>query len=112
MLSKKSTKAEIEGTIHRVVADVLRSREREVPEIRNEDELVSLGLASLDLATIVAVLERELKADPFLEFRSITEVRTVGDLCAAYRDFIVGGDQSAAEDPLHDAQARGRRRAR
>jgi len=56
--------------------------------IGNDDLLVATGLGSLDLAALVAKLERIWKVDPFLEAVAITEILTVGDLCRAYRDFL------------------------
>ena len=47
-----------------------------------------IGLTSLDLAALVAKLQRHWKIDPFLEVKTITEVRTVGDFCQAYRECI------------------------
>nr|BFE60213.1 hypothetical protein GCM10020063_047390 [Dactylosporangium thailandense] len=51
-----------------------------------EDQLLvdQLGLTSLHLARLVAVLELELDADPFTDEVPITSVRTVGDLLRAY----------------------------
>ncbi|HEX3655659.1 MAG TPA: acyl carrier protein [Pirellulales bacterium] len=43
-----------------------------------------LGLKSLDLAHLVAALERRLRVDPFIKHVPITQIRTIGDLCAAY----------------------------
>lgn len=43
-----------------------------------------LGLESLHLARLVAVLELELDTDPFNDDVPITSVRTVGDLLDAY----------------------------
>ncbi|WP_045314719.1 acyl carrier protein [Lentzea aerocolonigenes] len=43
-----------------------------------------LGLESLHLARLVAVLELELDTDPFSDDVPITGVRTVGDLLDAY----------------------------
>jgi acyl carrier protein len=57
-----------------------------------------LGLASLDLAQLVALLEVDLQADPFAALVPITGVRTVNDLCVAY-ERAVAGEQPAAEDP-------------
>ncbi|MFI1682000.1 acyl carrier protein [Streptomyces sp. NPDC020607] len=52
----------------------------------DEDQLLvdQLGLESLHLARLVAVLEMELDADPFSDEMPITSVRTVGDLLEAY----------------------------
>ena len=51
-----------------------------------EDQLLvdQLGLESLHLARLVAVLELELDTDPFSDEVPITSVRTVGDLLQAY----------------------------
>ncbi|MGA5562211.1 acyl carrier protein [Streptomyces platensis] len=52
----------------------------------DEDQLLvdQLGLESLHLARLVAVLEMELDIDPFSDEVPITSVRTVGDLLQAY----------------------------
>ncbi len=52
----------------------------------DEDRLLvdQLGLESLHLARLVAVLELELDTDPFSDEVPITSVRTVGDLLQAY----------------------------
>lgn len=52
----------------------------------DEDQLLvdQLGLESLHLARLVAVLEMELDLDPFSDEVPITSVRTVGDLLQAY----------------------------
>lgn len=44
-----------------------------------------LGLKSMDLARILAMLELELDVDPFARDQvPITRIQTVGDLCALY----------------------------
>ena len=89
------TDEQIETTVHETIIKILRRHEREPVPFDNEDDLVATGLKSLDLASVVAVLEQAWHVDPFLEHRSITEVRTVGDLCRAYRECLRergGGD--------------------
>lgn len=49
-----------------------------------DDPLLSIGLNSLMLAQLLLQLESALGVDPFGDERSVTEVRTVGDLVAAY----------------------------
>lgn len=88
MLTARPTDAEIDATIHRVIAELLAIAERPVPVFDAHDDLVSTGLTSLDLAALVARLARQWKVDPFLEATAITEIRTVGDLCRAYRDCL------------------------
>ena len=104
------TKSEIEATVHRTIEEVLQRRDREAPAFGNNDDLTSTGLTSLDLATVVALLERELKVDPFLTYRAITEVRTVGDFCRAYEACIRDGETPRTNDSLRQAQERAARR--
>jgi acyl carrier protein len=47
-----------------------------------------LGLESLDIAELVAVLELELGADPFVESASIADAQTVGELVAIYQRYL------------------------
>lgn len=88
MLTDKPTDAEIEQIIHRTIVDLLEDSGRPVLPFDDEDDLISTGLTSLDMAALVARLARKWRIDPFLETKSITEVRTVGDLCRAYQDCI------------------------
>ncbi|HEV2097584.1 MAG TPA: hypothetical protein VGR45_01520 [Stellaceae bacterium] len=88
MLTGKPDSAEIRQTIHRVITEIVDRSGRPVPAFGDDDLLVATGLASLDLAALIARLERVWRVDPFLEAVAITEIRTVGDLCRAYRDFI------------------------
>ncbi|MEV2215093.1 phosphopantetheine-binding protein [Streptomyces sp. NPDC050997] len=57
----------------------------------DEDQLLvdQLGLESLHLARLVAVLELELDTDPFSADVPITSVRTVGDLLQAYDPVVL-----------------------
>jgi acyl carrier protein len=88
VLTGKPSAAEIRQTIRRVIIEIVERSRRTVPAFGDDDLLVDTGLASLDLAALVARLERVWRVDPFLEAVAITEIRTVGDLCRAYRDFI------------------------
>ena len=88
MLTNKPTAAQIEATVHKTIAELLERRGRTVGAIDNDNLLVAVGLTSLDLAALIATLQTRLKADPFFSAKSITDVRTVGDLCRAYGDFI------------------------
>ena len=91
MLTGRPTDAEIAATVHRTIVELLERSDRPVPSFDEHDELISTGLTSLDLAALVARLERRWKIDPFLEATAITEVRTVGDLCRAYQDCFQAG---------------------
>lgn len=88
MLTGPPTNGEIEETIRRTIVELLERAAKPVPTFDEDDDLMSTGLTSLDLAALVAKLERRWKIDPFLEAKTITEVRTVGDLCRAYQECI------------------------
>jgi acyl carrier protein len=88
MLSGKPSAAEIRLTIHRTIAELVERSGKTAKPADDDDLLVDTGLASLDLAALIAKLERVWKVDPFLEAVAITEIRTIGDLCRAYREFL------------------------
>ena len=90
MLTGKPTDGEIEETIRAAIADLLRRRDRPVPVFDEHDLLVATGLTSLDLAAQIARLEQKWTVDPVLEALPIPEIRTVGDLCRVYRNFLSG----------------------
>jgi acyl carrier protein len=92
---------QVNETVFRRLAEVMREGEsaRFVDRIALEATLNGdLALASLDLAQLVALLEADLQADPFVALVPITSVRTVGDLCRAYQRALAG-EAPAAEDP-------------
>jgi acyl carrier protein len=91
----------INETVLRRLAEVMREGEAAafVDRISAEASLNGdLGLTSLDLAQLVALLEADLNADPFAALVPITSVRTVSDLCRAY-ERALAGEAPAAEDP-------------
>jgi acyl carrier protein len=102
---------QLERTIHELVLSVAREKSPEMAGIENGQGLTAgLGLDSLDIARIIAVLELQLGVDPFASLFAITDVRTVGDLCTAYRTALgspVGAPTvSSFESSVHRAEAR------
>lgn len=109
---------DVRETVLRRLAEVMRDGEA----AGNVDRIApgatlngDLGLASLDLAQLVAILETDLQADPFAELVPITGVRTVDDLCVAYERALAG--ERPGEDPAlaairERAAARRERRGR
>jgi acyl carrier protein len=76
---------EVEQTVHEVVLRIAGQR-RGLTSVGNAQRLgADLGLGSLDLARLVAVLEIRLGVDPFGAEANLGDMRTVGDLCLAYR---------------------------
>jgi len=77
---------QLERTIHELVLRIVREKSPETASVENCQGLAAgLGLDSLDIARIIAVLELQLGVDPFANAFAITDMRTVGDLCRAYR---------------------------
>lgn len=73
--------------IKKVVLEVAQQRTPAIDQVKESDKLVAdLGLKSLDLAQLVAMLEMQTGLDPFAERVAITSVRTVGDMVSAYDD--------------------------
>lgn len=62
--------------------------EQSIPLERVEDHhaiVDDLGFKSLDISTLVVLLEQNLGVDPFSSFRaSLTDIRTVADLVSIY----------------------------
>lgn len=80
---------DITAAVTRILGRVAEQRGLTMPAAAAHHTLTGdLGLKSLDLAQVIALLERELRADPFARLVPITSVRTVGDLCDAYQRFF------------------------
>lgn len=75
--------AEIVENIIRAIAE---QRNLKLPPLTGSAEIVDdLGFTSLTVAALIANLEEVLGVDPFQDENvTITDVRTVGDLCAVY----------------------------
>ncbi len=75
-------------TISSIISNLLTDEDREVPEITQDKHLIDdVGLDSLNLAQLIALLEMELGKDPFSEGTvAFTDIQTVGDLAKAYGD--------------------------
>ncbi|MBX9789163.1 MAG: hypothetical protein K2Y37_09640 [Pirellulales bacterium] len=96
-----------EQLIHFVVRRIIEQKGQPAPTIENHQRLTAdLGLESLDVAKVVAVLEVELEVDPFAQLVAITDVRTVGDLAEAYRRALAGETAATAEPALDASRQR------
>lgn len=94
----------LKQTIYSTIQRVAKRKSLEIGVIRDQDALVdNLGFKSLDLARIIAILELKLDLDPFAELVSITSIRTVGDLCAAYAKCFSEQNGSATENNTPEA---------
>ncbi|MGD9644332.1 MAG: acyl carrier protein [Pirellulales bacterium] len=96
-----------EQLVQFVVRRIIEQKGETAPTIENHQRLTAdLGLESLDVAKVVAVLEVELEVDPFAQLVAITDVRTVGDLCDAYRRALAGETPAEAEPALDASRQR------
>jgi acyl carrier protein len=104
---------QLEEQVRGAVLKVARQRGATLNQVENHQHwTVDLGLRSLDLAQVVALLERQTGIDPFAELVPITSIRTVGDLCQAYRRCLTGERPAAAEREAGRARAARRLAAR
>jgi acyl carrier protein len=74
---------EARQTVIRVLVDVTKPA-RGAGAIGGGTTLAELGLRSLDLAEVIAVLEMEFDFDPFVGGANLAEVRTIDDLASLY----------------------------
>jgi acyl carrier protein len=95
-----------------VRAEILRRLSRVAPDaavvLTDDMALNDLGIGSLDLLEIIDALETSLAANPFEGRLAPSDIRTVGDLYAAYRSTT---DGVAPGDAVDDLLASSRRRA-
>lgn len=101
------------GTSDAVVREeILRRLSRVAPGaavvLTDDMALNELGIMSLDLLEIIDALETSLASNPFESRLAPSDIRTVGDLYAAYRPPIDGASPGNVAD---DLLAAGRKRA-
>lgn len=89
--------ATIEQTIREEIAGRIERRHGSRPIVTAEQTLESLGIDSLDVHELVDELEIKIHLNPFERAWSVNDVRTVHDLCRAYR--AAAGDISADAVP-------------
>ena len=89
--------------INQTVKDLIMQINEEeglgISEVQDHQSLVEdLGLASLDVARLVAQLEATFDVDPFrMNIAVITEIRTVEDLAKVYEKGLMQGNGSHAK---------------
>ncbi len=64
-----------------------------ITKVNDDDCLVdNLGFTSLEVATLVSLLETTFEVDPFSSgIAAITDIRNVEDLCSAYEKALAKG---------------------
>jgi acyl carrier protein len=107
MLNQHPKFADISKAIRDQVGLLLDEKDLPARDLGSDDRLnADLGLTSLDLASLVASLEINLKADPFQELVPITSIRTIGDLEAAYVRFFSKTEDRVQDEDLAEVRRR------
>jgi acyl carrier protein len=111
MLNKYEDSDEVRDVIIEELQAILSAAGHEPQVIDDDSKLnANLHLSSLDLATLIAVLEDTFDVDPFAEFVAITSMRTVGDLVNAYFGCLSGELQQNYSSELEKAAERAKAR--
>jgi hypothetical protein len=102
---------EIEREVLAVLHRVGEERGIAAGDFAKPRNLVDIGFKSVDLSRIVALLEMRLGEDPFIT-TPITDIRSVGDLMAAYVGAAAPTQPAPRAAPVRrDAGGARRRRA-
>lgn len=74
-------------TVVQCCKEILEANGNSSIKVLKESKIVDdLGLRSLDIAQLIAMLEIELDKEPFSEGKAdLADIITVGDLCKAYQ---------------------------
>jgi acyl carrier protein len=106
------TLIDIDEVVWAEIGRLLAASGRNAATIRRDERLTEgLGITSFELAELIARLNAKLSADPFRTALAFTDVRTVEDLCRAYRGQRAGAPPPRGEQELLEASQR-RARAR
>lgn len=88
--------SEIRETIIRYIKELSEENNKTLTEIKPEQSIMEdIGLSSIQVATLLSFLETDFGYDPFMSGDvSITDIRTVGELCKIYETTLEKNIQS------------------
>lgn len=100
-----TTSNDINQTVKQYILQVAQDQGMEIGSIEDDHSVVEdLGFASLDVATLTALLENAFDVDPFAENMAvITEIRTVADICEVYKKCLSEEQQEPADNSPADS---------
>ena len=80
-------KSEVKEVVVKYLKELSEENGKTLTEVEDNQSIMDdLGLTSLQFATLISFLETDLNKDPFEDGSiSVTDIRTVGELCEAYR---------------------------
>lgn len=109
MNREQPTRRHVERVIQDEIGRLLAQRTPSGAPVARGDALEELGLSSLDVVQLAVSLAVRLGVDPF-QRASITDLRTIGDLCEAYERALAGdGRRRPDGPPWHRVEAAVRR---
>jgi acyl carrier protein len=81
---------ELKKVVIKLINEVADEQSIPIDVVEEQHAIVDdLGFRSLDVAVLIAKLEESLHVDPFSTGTStITDVRTVGDICRVYYESL------------------------
>jgi acyl carrier protein len=75
---------QVRFTVLQDIVHLLDDDDLEADSLTDDSRLTDIGLTSLLLARLTVQLEMVLGVDPFAQSLAISDVRTIGNLVAAY----------------------------
>ena len=94
--------SDIDKSVRDCISQVAVEQDIQIGELSPDKKVVDdLGFTSLDVATLTALLEGKFKVDPFGSgFATITEIRTIQDICDLYNRCVNGVETIASKKAL------------
>ncbi|GAB1339186.1 hypothetical protein ACE1SV_57760 [Streptomyces sp. E-15] len=83
-----NTTGDFATPVHETINDILRDAEFDPLELTGAERLADIGFTSLLLARLIIHLETVFGVDPFEERFVVSDIRTVDELTAAYRQTV------------------------
>jgi len=101
---------EVARVVRDEIARLLERTHRAPVQVADADRLDALGISSIELFDLAGGLEERLGVDPFEGSYSLSDVRTVDDLCRAYCDAC--SDSAGRDETLQSSRRRAEARRR
>lgn len=86
------TNVDVDTVVKAAIRQIAEEQSIPLKELDDDHAIVDqLGFRSLDIATLVVLLEQNLGVDPFSSFKaSLTDIRTIGNLVSVYERCLDG----------------------
>lgn len=108
-------KSNVETVLKRTIADMAEQQGLNLKTIEDHDAIVAdLGFSSMDVATLTALLEKELGVNPFfMGICALSDIRTIREIINVYEHAIkIKNNTAPTKDEVHLTRAQARQNAR